>query len=886
MSLNMKSFTQALAKTAAVIGETVSSTVHEVTGPKAMQDYELLDQVGSGGPDLIWKLYAGRPRNKVAQMHNPEVCVWVLDKKALTDLRLRVGISKAAEDQFLDLVRQDAAQMMRLRHPGVVRVIQALDESKAAMAMVTEPIFASAANVLGRHDNIVKIPTELKDLELGQLEVKHGLLQLAETLDFLHNKARVLHRAISPESVYITSSGAWKLAGFGFSSSLDQSGADPSGGPAFHFPDYDVDDVIMPLQPPLDYTAPELTRKGTGGPVASTDIFSLALLAYHLISRQSLLQCSNNLQTYLSKVSYLPNENFSSVPAEIGQDLRRMLSSDEHSRPRALDFTSSPFFRDDTRLRALRFLDHMLERDNMQKTQFLKAMSDMWTSFDARVLRFKVLPPLCAELRNEVMLPMVLPMVLTIADSQEAVDFQSATLPALLPVLTTATGDPLLLLVKHASLLINKAGPDALAGHVVPMVIRAFEDPDARMQEEVLKRTLTLTKQLDFTVLRQSILPRVHGLALKTTMAAVRVNALLCLGEVVPRLDKVAIQEVLQTLQRCTAVDHSAPTLMCSLGVSSAIYKQMGVEFAAEYLLPLLCPLLTAQQLNLQQFAKYMHFVKEVLRKIEEKRGVVVNEVEPVSLDMKTMALSGPAKANVKATGNGTENNSSWDADWAAPKKTPSSAALDNGLFPQKSAPASTPVTASAPPSAVPAPAPQPASSQQPALSFEWPPPASNLSAKTGGLGVMSSGFSSPNLNSYQAPPNTQASDNSDPFSNWPPRSSTQSSTSTQSSWNSGPISSNAQSLSTLKTSRGSSNSMLNANDWTMSSAQQSPKKETDDFGDFFGSSPRRQDAPLKLAPPPASGLGKGRGRNPIRPPQVRHAKSNSSEQPPLLDLL
>lgn len=118
------------------------------------------------------------------------------------------------------------------------------------------------------------------------------------------------------------------------------------------------------------------------------------------------------------------------------------------------------------------------ERDNMQKTQFLKAMSDMWTSFDARVLRYKVrlhsfyfphllmcrwtwalginlmiecffpwpdhvgsfyvesfkvitcswwrfcflvwkvLLPLCAELRNEVMQPMVLPMVLTIAESQ------------------------------------------------------------------------------------------------------------------------------------------------------------------------------------------------------------------------------------------------------------------------------------------------------------------------------------------------------------------------------------------------------------------------------------------------------------------------------------
>lgn len=72
--------------------------------------------------------------------------------------------SRAAEDAFLDLVRQDAAQLVRLRHPGVVRVVQALDESKWAMAMVTEPIFASVANALGQLDNIVKVPNELKDL--------------------------------------------------------------------------------------------------------------------------------------------------------------------------------------------------------------------------------------------------------------------------------------------------------------------------------------------------------------------------------------------------------------------------------------------------------------------------------------------------------------------------------------------------------------------------------------------------------------------------------------------------------------------------------------------------------------------------------------------------
>lgn len=41
--------------------------------------------------------------------------------------------------------------------------------------------------------------------EMGLLEVKHGLLQIAESLDFLHNNARLIHRAISPEvtTVYL-----------------------------------------------------------------------------------------------------------------------------------------------------------------------------------------------------------------------------------------------------------------------------------------------------------------------------------------------------------------------------------------------------------------------------------------------------------------------------------------------------------------------------------------------------------------------------------------------------------------------------------------------------------------------------------------------------------
>jgi SCY1-like protein 2 len=186
-----------------------------------------------------------------------------------------------------------------------------------------------------------------------------------------------------------------------------------------------------------------------------------------------------------------------------------------------------------------------------------------------------------------VMQPMILPMVLTIAESQDKGDFELSTLPALVPVFTSASGETLLLLVKHADLIINKATQEHLISHILPMLVRAFDDNDPRLQEEVLRRTVPLSRQLDIKLVKQAVLPRVHGLALKTTVAAVRVNALRCLGDLVPSLDKEGILGILETVRRCTAVDHSAPTLMCTLGVANAIYKQVS-SFDTQFLLLLI----------------------------------------------------------------------------------------------------------------------------------------------------------------------------------------------------------------------------------------------------------------------------------------------------------
>ncbi|KAI3945929.1 hypothetical protein MKW98_007278 [Papaver atlanticum] len=922
MSLNMKTLTQAFAKTAAVIEKHVQTTVQEVTGPKALQDYELLDQIGSGGPGLVWKLYSAKARSGSTLSQYPIVCVWVLDKKAITEARSKAGLSKTTEDAFYDIIRADAARLVRIRHPGVVHVVQGLDENKNFMAMVTEPLFASVANTLGNVENIGKVPKELKGMEMGLLEVKHGLLQIAESLDFLHNNAHLIHRAISPETIFITSSGAWKLGGFGFAIPADQNSGELSSAQPFHYSEYDVDDSLLPLQPSLNYTAPELVRSKAPKAGWSTDMFSFGCLAYHLIAHKPLLDCHNNVKMYMNTLSYLQHESFSSMPADVVTDLQRMLSMNEASRPSALDFTGSPFFRDDTRLRALRFLDHMLERDNMQKSEFLKALSDMWKDFDSRVLRYKVLPPLCAELRNMVLQPMILPMVLTIAESQDKNDFEVSTLPALFPVLSTAAGETLLLIVKHAELIINKTSQEHLISHVLPLLVRAYDDNDARIQEEVLRRTAALTKQLDVQLVKQAVLPRVHGLALKTTVAAVRVNALLCLGELVSTMDKHATLEILQTIQRCTAVDHSAPTLMCTLGVANSILNQHGIEFVAEHVLPLLMPLLIAQQLNVQQFAKYMLFVKDILRKIEEKRGVSVTDSGTPEIRVTPVLNGTPSQPSVKTSqpvSSAANSRPAWDEDWGPITKGPQSRQSSETSLPlvQKTR-VSQPVNTIPLPSVV-----TPSSNQQiptscPSVDLEWPPRST-------------SGASS-HLGDIEKPkPNTVLSipsfDEIDPFANWPPRSSNSVTSSGFASSNSAtgmsnqhngnsffntnnqnaethssagfsrqnqgnPLSNtnilnsgglnNQSSLGFMRQNQGSSApGMSNPSAYGAGSYTE---RNATDIGSIFSSN-KTENAGLRLAPPPLTAVGRGRGRG-TQGSRSSKPKPSSSEQPPLLDLL
>ncbi|KAA6417121.1 MAG: kinase family, partial [Trebouxia sp. A1-2] len=447
---------------------------------------------------------------------------------------------------------------------------------------------------------------------------------VADGLHFLHSQANLIHRGISPEAICITAGGAWKLAGFGFAMLAEFGNSNPAEA-AFDYSD-SSNCLAQALRPALSYTAPELVvgaQQSAGGLFSAADIFTLGIVMYEVIGDKKLLNVGQSLYEYRSKISAFQQVDLSAVAYELQSLLGPMLSVTPAARPSAISITGSQYFQGDVMLRALRFMDSMIQRDTMQKAAFLNDLTTFWHKFDDRVLRLK--------------------------------DFADTLAPALMPIFQSAKGDTLLLLVRSTPTLMKSMPRPYVTSMMVPLLLRAAEQGDPRCQDEMLKQLPSVAEQTEYTTLKSELLPRMHTLCLKTTSASVRVNSLTCMGRIVARLDEDEAGKMLQTAGKVSAVDHTAPTVMCVLALGDAISKQYGLAMAAKEVLPLLTPLLVLPALSGPQFSQAMGMVKSILGQIESKRA---RELEvPDSAPLSAVNTARPSSNPSTLTGGMT----SWD---------------------------------------------------------------------------------------------------------------------------------------------------------------------------------------------------------------------------------
>lgn len=605
--------------------KTVSSTVNSVIGNPVCREYEVGAQMGSCGPGCLWKIYDGRKKST-----GQEVSVFVFEKKVLEKME------KRSSELVLQAMKSGPTHLARLRHPRLLVVQHPLEESRDSLAFATEPVFSSLSNILGNHNNFTSpVPKELKDYELYDVEKVYGLYQVVEGLIFLHNDAKRLHGNLTTESVVVTKNGQWKIAGLHFSKLAVSTDVQ------LVFECQGWDSQLNALsQPELNYTAPEhvLSRNC----FTSSDMFSLGILIYAIYnSGKPLFDCEGDIVTYkrhIEKMSrHLPP--LGSVPADVQDQVKCLVSISPELRPDAHQISKITYF-DNVAAQTLHYLDTLMQRDNMTKSQFFKSLYKIISMLPKRVVIQRVLPHLCLEFSNQAMIPFVLPNVLLIAENCTDEEYSQLIFPQLKPVLKIQ--DPVqvvLILLKKMDLLLTKTPKEAVQFHVLPMVFQALEAPSDQVQELVLTIIPNFAKMIEYSAMKHSIIPRIKTLCLKTSNLSVRVNCLVCLGKIMEFLDKfLVVDEVFPVLAEIPSREPAVCMAILGIFKQTMVHKKLSLDkdYIARSAVPFLLPLAVEPALNISQFSQFMSVIRDLINRVETEQKAKLKQLKQMQEETKS----------------------------------------------------------------------------------------------------------------------------------------------------------------------------------------------------------------------------------------------------------
>ncbi|KAK0509602.1 hypothetical protein JMJ35_007996 [Cladonia borealis] len=634
-----------------------------------------------------WKVYDGKKKST-----GKAVAIFVFDRKTLDPHSGNLGGGRSGgaavrklHDEVIARVKKESNLLARLRHPSILELAEPIEDTRSGGLMfATEPVTASLAGLLQEKDDQEKAggvaarPSRYvieeadgqrrrRELEIDELEIQKGLLQVAHGLEFLHESAGLVHGNLTPEAIYINAKSDWKIAGLGFAGSPDTSSSQ-STHPPISLSEVLYHDPRLPrsVQLDLDYTSPDFAMDSNVSSAA--DMFSLGLLLIALYNspHASPLKTNSNLSTYkklFSSSSTTPStsNNFLSsrpLPRDLmSAVLPRLITRRPAQRMNAREFQQSQFF-DNILMSSIRFLDGLPAKTPNEKSQFLRGLPKILDQFPKSVLDKKVLPALLEETKDKELLSLILQNVfkiITILPSGKWA-MTEKILPQLREIFLgagkerdTAKEAGLAVILENMELIGNNCNGKEFKADIVPILQLGLESPTHAIVDKALGCLPIVMAVLDFSTIKNEVFPIVAAVFSKTSSLGIKVRGLeafvvLCggttsddhaearddlngaiVGSKKPKqssnavLDKYTVQEKVVPLLKAMKTKEPA-VMMAALAVLRQVGMIADTDFLAMEVLPMLWSFSLGPLLNLSQFQAFMDLIKKISGKIETEQ--------------------------------------------------------------------------------------------------------------------------------------------------------------------------------------------------------------------------------------------------------------------------
>ncbi|KAI0905349.1 kinase-like domain-containing protein [Ustulina deusta] len=639
-----------------------------------------------------WKIYDAKKKST-----QKPYSVFVFDRKSLdshgsTLNRSSASSFKRATEEVVERLKKEASSLARLRHPNVLELVEPVEDTRGGgLQFVTEPVTTSLASLLqekddqeraggigGRSSRYVTEDSDgvrrRRELEIDELEIQKGLLQVSKALEFLHENAGLVHGNLTPDSILINAKSDWKISGLAFCSPPDNS-SKPTSVQPINISEVLNLDTRLPryVQINLDYTSPDFVLDNNL--TSSADMFSLGLLCIALYNspHRSPIETSGSLSAYrriFTSSSTVPSSgnDFLSkrpLPKDLANHvLPGLITRRPAQRMTAREFQESQYF-DNILVSTIRFLDDFPAKTPAEKSSFMKGLNKVLPSFPKSVMEKKVLPALLEELKDKELLSLILQNVFKIMSllpsSRRA--FGEKVRPKLKEIFVENTKQSqekdstrdagLMVVLENTNLIAENSSGKEFKDDILPIFFSAIESSTPSLVDVALRGLPDVLPVLDFSTIKNELFPIIALVFSKTNSLAIKVRGcrafvILCGGSseassgddgldgLAPdkkrktssssALDKYTMQEKIVPLIKAIKTKEPA-VMMAALDVLRVVGDNADAEFVAMEILPILWNMSLGPLLDLKQFQQFMQLIKSLSRRVEDEQTKKLQEL-------------------------------------------------------------------------------------------------------------------------------------------------------------------------------------------------------------------------------------------------------------------
>lgn len=498
-------------------------------------NFEIGELVPSLEDKSVWNLHKGKKKGT-----NEEVSVFVFDLKSNPESQLEV-------------VKAAVKRLKTLRHPSILTYIDSL-ESEKVLYLATEHV-----DPLKEHLEKLSLDAPQRDLYIAW-----GLFQITRALSFLNNDGNLRHNNVNIWSVYVNSSGEWKLGGVEYVSSTQDT--------TLQFKLISSLDVYSPPEKNDPTKQRNMTK-------CSSDMWGLGCLIWEVFNGP------------LNQQSSLRNPD--KIPKQLGSLYFELLNTNPAARPNPADVITrcrklGGYFKNDL-VDTLLFLEEIQIKDKTEKNRFFSNLTPHLDNFPDNVCKHKILPQLITAFEYGDAGSAVLAPMFKLGRLLDEAEYQKKIVPCVVKLFVSndrATRSRLLQQLEH---FIGHLQSSTVNDQIFPQVAHGFMDTNPTIREQTVKSVIHLAPKLSYNNLNVEVLRHFSRLQAKDDQGGIRTNTTVCLGKIAPHLHPQIRQKVLISAFIRAMRDPFPPARNAGVLALAATQQYYLLSEVASRILPALC---------------------------------------------------------------------------------------------------------------------------------------------------------------------------------------------------------------------------------------------------------------------------------------------------------